>query len=74
MRYIWQHPHWPNFTWQRDRLLDALSKARFTQGKLSSKVSRTTGFREISDMVKKGILLQNEAKGRSVSYDIRWKE
>jgi Fic family protein len=37
-----------------------------------AKVSRTTGFREISDMVKKGILLQNEAGGRSVSYDIRW--
>ncbi|CAB1057623.1 Fic domain protein, PA0574 type [Olavius sp. associated proteobacterium Delta 1] len=39
-----------------------------------AKVSRTTGFREISDLVKKRFLLKNEARGRSVSYDIRWKE
>jgi Fic family protein len=39
-----------------------------------AKVSRTTGFREISDLVKKHILLQNEGRGRSVSYDIMWKD
>jgi len=39
MRYVWQHSHWPNFTWQSDRLLNAVSKARFSQGKLLSRVS-----------------------------------
>ena len=39
-----------------------------------AKVSRATGFREISDMVKKGILLQNQGRGRNVSYGIRWKD
>ena len=39
MRYIWQHPNWPNFTWQSDQLLDAVSLARLCQGKLLSKVN-----------------------------------
>jgi len=39
MRYIWQHADWSNFTWQSDHLLDAVSKARFIQGKLLSKVN-----------------------------------
>jgi len=39
MHYIWQHSSWPNFTWQSDRLLNAVSKARFSQGKLLSRVS-----------------------------------
>ena len=39
MHYIWQHSNWPNFTWQSDQLLNALSKARFSQGKLLSRVS-----------------------------------
>ena len=39
MRYIWQHADWSNFTWQSDQLLDAVSKARFSQGKLLSKVN-----------------------------------
>ncbi len=38
MRYIWQHADWSNFTWQSDQLLDAVSKARFSQGKLLSKI------------------------------------
>lgn len=39
MRYIWQHADWSNFTWQSDQLLDAVGKARFSQGKLLSKVN-----------------------------------
>ena len=37
-----------------------------------AKVSRATAFREISDLVEKGILLQNPARGRSASYDLNW--
>jgi len=36
------------------------------------KVSRATAFREISDLLEKGILVQNTSKGRSVNYDINW--
>lgn len=37
-----------------------------------AKVSRATAFREIADMVKKQVLKQNPAKGRSSSYDLIW--
>ncbi|MCU0289522.1 MAG: Fic family protein [Acidobacteria bacterium] len=38
MHYIWQYDNWPNFTWQYERLLEALGKTRFTQGKLLCKI------------------------------------
>lgn len=60
-----------------NRLLDA-GKGNF-QGGLTTrkyvamaKVSRATAFREISELVEKGTLVQNLAKGRSVSYDLNW--
>ena len=60
-----------------NRLLD-VGKGRF-QGGLTTrkyvamaKVSRATAFREISDLVEKGLLTQNPARGRSVSYDVQW--
>lgn len=37
-----------------------------------AKTSRATAFREIDDLVKKGLLVQNPAKGRSTSYDLNW--
>jgi Fic family protein len=36
--------------------------------------SRATAFREISDLLKKGLLRQLPGKGRSVRYDLVWKE
>ena len=38
-----------------------------------TKSSRATAYREISELVDKKILRQNDARGRSVSYDLRWK-
>ncbi|MDD2715343.1 MAG: Fic family protein [Candidatus Wallbacteria bacterium] len=37
-----------------------------------AKVSRATAFREISDLLEKGILKQLPGRGRSVSYDLVW--
>lgn len=37
-----------------------------------AKASRATAFREIDDLVEKGLLVQNPAKGRSTSYDLNW--
>jgi len=37
-----------------------------------TRVSRVTAYREISDLQEKGVLRQNPAKGRSVSYEIKW--
>lgn len=62
-----------------NRLLDA-GKGGF-QGGLTTrkyvsmaKVSRATAFREISELLEKGILRQNPAKGRSVNYDLNWND
>jgi len=60
-----------------NRLLDA-GKGGF-QGGLTTrkyvamaKVSRATAFREISELLEKGLLTQNPALGRSVSYEVKW--
>jgi len=37
-----------------------------------AKVSRATAFREISELVENGFLVENSAKGRSVNYDLKW--
>lgn len=37
-----------------------------------AKTSRATAFREINDLIEKGLLVQNPAKGRSTSYDLNW--
>ena len=60
-----------------NRLLDA-GKGGF-QGGLTTrkyvaiaKISRATAFREISELLGKGLLTQNQARGRSVSYEVKW--
>lgn len=60
-----------------NRILDA-GKGGF-QGGLTTrkyvsmaKVSRATAFREISELVESGFLIENPAKGRSVSYNLKW--
>ena len=59
-----------------NRLLDA-GKGKFEGGLTTrkyvsmTKISRATAFREISDLLAKGFLVQNPTKGgRSVSYDL----
>lgn len=37
-KYIWQNKNWSNFSWQSDRLLPLLGKARQTQGKILARV------------------------------------
>ena len=60
-----------------NRLLDA-GKGGFEGGLTTRKyvsmvtVSRATAFREISDLLERGILRQRDAKGRSVGYDLNW--
>ncbi|MDM8539261.1 Fic family protein, partial [Desulfobacterales bacterium HSG17] len=38
-----------------------------------AKVSRSTAFREINDLVNKGVIRPDKGKGRNVSYNITWK-
>lgn len=39
MQYIWSLKEWPHFKWQSDKIINILSRARFVQGKLLSKIS-----------------------------------
>ncbi|MBA3064958.1 Fic family protein [bacterium] len=39
MKYIWEQKSWPHFKWQSDKLLNYLSRARFAQGNLLSKIN-----------------------------------
>jgi Fic family protein len=60
-----------------NKLLDA-GKAGFLGGLTTrkyvamTKASRVTAYREILDLLEKGILRENPAKGRSASYDLKW--
>jgi len=60
-----------------NRLLDA-GRGGFEGGLTTRKyvsmanVSRATAFREIQDLVKKGMFRANPGKGRSTSYDLNW--
>ena len=64
MHYIWQHSSWPNLTWQSDRLLNAVSKARFSQGKLLSRVS-ALGM-HLSREAQAGILIEGTIKTAAI--------
>ncbi len=44
MKYIWQHPTWPQFTWDSKALLFLLGQARLAQGDLLGRVKRL-GFK-----------------------------
>ncbi|MBI2092362.1 MAG: Fic family protein [Deltaproteobacteria bacterium] len=37
-----------------------------------AKTSRVTAYREITDLLEKGLIKQNDGKGRNVSYDVNW--
>ncbi|MBL7197367.1 MAG: Fic family protein [Candidatus Omnitrophica bacterium] len=38
MTYIWEQKGWPHFKWQDDKLISSLSRVRFLQGELLSKI------------------------------------
>ncbi len=43
MRYIYNEPNWPSFTWDKIRVLESLSKTKYAQGLLLGK-ARALGF------------------------------
>ena len=42
-RWIWQHPNWPDFTWQQDRLESRLRDIHQLQGRLLGSVEGVAG-------------------------------
>ena len=41
--YIYEYPDWPNFTWQKDVILESLTKAAFLQGHVLGRM-KSLGF------------------------------
>ncbi len=56
--YIYQHPNWPQFTWDNDKLVSSLGRVRQLQGKL------------IGKMESLGFDLRNEAILETMTLDI----
>jgi len=60
-----------------NRLLDA-GPGGFEGGLTTRKfagiahVSRATAYREIADLLARGVLRQNPSRGRGTSYDLKW--
>jgi Fic family protein len=74
MDYIYQRKEWPKMTWDAERLvLNRLFdgfEGRLTSSKWAklAKCSQDTAFRDIDDLVKRGVLVKEPGGGRSTSY------
>lgn len=66
--YIWEHPYWPNFRWQSDKLLMLLGECRLAQGKLLSKVAEL-GF-SIEQQAQAEILAEETLKTAAIEGEI----
>lgn len=64
MSYIWEHKNWPDFTWQNDKLIRLLGKARLAQGKLLSKIN-TLGM-GLSEESRSEILVEETLKTAAI--------
>lgn len=73
MKWIWQHPKWPDFTWTTDELLPFLSKARLEQGKLLGR-TKELGFELIqeagADILIEEVVKTSEIEGDYLSRDL----
>jgi Fic family protein len=56
--YIYQHPAWPEFTWDHEKLLPLLGKVRHLQGRLTGKMESL------------GFSLRNEASLESLTLEV----
>ena len=70
--YIYQHDHWPHFTWKSDELVRLLSEARNLQGRLSGRME-SLGFdlrnEAFLDTLTLDILKSSEIEGEFLNPD-----
>ncbi len=62
--YIWQHEHWPQWSWHNDRLIEVLGRARLRQGKFLSKI-KSMGF-ALSRDAQVEVLVEEAVKTASI--------
>jgi Uncharacterized conserved protein len=70
--YIYQHPDWPDFTWDSNALIGPLAQARHLQGKLVGKMG-ALGFRLRNEAVLETLTLEvlksSEIEGQILNLD-----
>ena len=78
---FWQHHQQTSINDRQKKVLNVLlnaGKGKFEGGLTTqkyvgiAKVSRATAFREITDLLNKEMLVQNQSKGRSTNYDLKY--
>ena len=68
MIYIWQHPTWPEFTWDSNALLSVLGQARLAQGDLLGRVKRL-GFK-LEEEAQADILIEEVIKTSEIEGEL----
>ena len=68
MKYIWQHPAWPQFTWDSKSLLTVLGQARLAQGDLLGRVKRL-GFK-LEEEAQANILTEEVIKTSEIEGEL----
>jgi len=60
MKYIWQRENWSDFSWESDKLLPLLSKARRVQGEILAR-GRALGI-NLTHQAQEEILIEEAIK------------
>ena len=68
MKYIWQYPSWPQFTWDSKVLLPVLGQARLAQGNLLGRVKRL-GFK-LEEEAQVNILIEEVIKTSEIEGEL----
>ena len=68
MKYIWQHPSWPQFTWDSNALISVLGQARLAQGDLLGRVKRL-GFK-LEEEAQANILIEEVIKTSEIEGEL----
>ncbi len=73
MKWIWQRPSWPNFTWEAEALLPFLSEARLKQGKLLARTKELgfeLGQEAGADILIEEVIKTSEIEGEHLNRDL----
>lgn len=68
LKYIWQNKNWTDFSWQSDRLLSLLGKARQIQGKILTRV-KSLGM-DLTHEAQAEILTEETVKTAAIEGEI----
>lgn len=71
--YIWQEKEWPNFTWDNDTLIDALSRCNFKRGQLLGRMASIgieLNLESRAEVLTAEVLQTSAIEGRTLNPDM----